>query len=263
MPPSTGDSPDWNIDSLLKWIIKISTKAWRLTKKISVDEQTTGFQGRHTYKLQITYKKEGDGFQCEYLCNDGYTFTFYSRHEPPPVKYTHIGLSPIRDQLMSIFDKVTYEYHECGVDNLYMSAKFCRYTYNHPKKIKLHGVTSKSGRGLPSTIIQKELQNKAYQEKVRGTVLAAELVDDSKCPSLIAVYIYDTKTVHFISMKAESIKQEDKSRPVYDRSIGQMSTMKLLGLNVNDDYNYGMGGTDIADQICGSYPFDHWLRNYK
>ena len=50
---------------------------------------------------------------------------------------------------------------------------------------------------------------------------------------------------------------------MYDRSIGQMSTMKLLGLNVNDDYNYGMGGTDIVDQICGSYPFDHSLRNYK
>ena len=28
--------------------------------------------------------------------------------------------------------------------------------------------------------------------------------------------------------------------------------MKLLRLNVNDDYNYGMDGADIADQICGS-----------
>ena len=39
MPPLTVDSPNWNIDSLLKWITKISTKSWRLTKKISVDEQ--------------------------------------------------------------------------------------------------------------------------------------------------------------------------------------------------------------------------------
>ena len=64
-------------------------------------------------------------------------------------------------------------------------------------------------------------------------------------------------------MKAGSIKWEDKSRPVYNRSIGQMSKMKLLRLNVNDDYNYGMGGAEIADHICRSYRFDHWLRNYQ
>ena len=28
-------------------------------------------------------------------------------------------------------------------------------------------------------------------------------------------------------------------------------------------YNYGMGGVDIAYQICGSYRFSHWLRNYN
>ena len=42
-----------------------------------------------------------------------------------------------------------------------------------------------------------------------------------------------------------------------------MTTMKFLRLNVNDDYNYGMGGADIVDQICVSYSFYHWLRNYK
>ena len=53
-------------------------------------------------------------------------------------------------------------------------------------------------------------------------------------------------------MKSESIKWEEKSRPVYDRSMGQMSTTKFLRLNVNGDYNYGMVGADIADQIHGS-----------
>ena len=138
---------------------------------------------------------------------------------------------------MDLCDEGTNEYHECGVDNLYMSAKFCIYAYTHPKKINLHVVTRKSGRGLPSTIMKQELQNKAEQEKVRGTVLAAELVGDSKCPSLIAVSVYDTKPVHFLSMKADSIKWEDKPRPVYDIYIGQMSTMKFLRLDVNDDYN--------------------------
>ena len=64
-------------------------------------------------------------------------------------------------------------------------------------------------------------------------------------------------------MKAESIKWEDKSRPVYDRSIGQMSTMEFLRLNINNDHNCVMGGADIADHMRGCYRFDHWLRNYK
>ena len=214
-----------------------------------MDEQTTGVQGRQPSKLHITYKNEGYGFQYDALCNYGYTFTFYFHHEPPLVKYKSIGLSPPHALVMDLFDEVTDEYHECGVDNLHMSAKFCRDAYTHRKKINLHSVTHKSGRVLPSTIMQQELQNKADQEKVRGTVLADELVGDSKCPSLIVVSVYDTKPVHFISMKIDSIKWEEKSRPVYDISIGHMSTMKSLRINIYDDYNYGMGGDEIAYQI--------------
>ena len=50
---------------------------------------------------------------------------------------------------------------------------------------------------------------------------------------------------------------------MYDQSIGRMTTMKFLRLNVNDDYNYGMVSADIAEQIRWSYRFDHWLQNYK
>ena len=62
-------------------------------------------------------------------------------------------------------------------------------------------------------------------------------------------------------MKAKSIKREERLRSVYDRSIGKMDTMKFPRLNINGDCNYGMGGTDIADQIRGSYWFDHWVYN--
>ena len=50
---------------------------------------------------------------------------------------------------------------------------------------------------------------------------------------------------------------------VFDKSMKQMVMMKFLRLNVNDDYNYGMGGADIIDQIRRSYRYDHWLRNFK
>ena len=133
IPPP--NSPNWKIEEFLKWIKIVSKKAWRLAKRISVDEQTNGFQWRHPSKLGITYKKEGDGFQCDSLSDDGYTFTFYFRHEPPPVEHISAGLSPLRPRVMALFDDVTDEYHECVVDKLYMSAKFCRDAYNHTRKI--------------------------------------------------------------------------------------------------------------------------------
>ena len=73
IPPQ--NSPNRKIEEFLKWIKRLSNKAWGLAKIISVDEQTTGFQGRHPRKFRITYKKEGDGFQWDALCDDGYTFT--------------------------------------------------------------------------------------------------------------------------------------------------------------------------------------------
>ena len=113
---------------------------------------------------------------------------------------------------MDLFDDVTDEYHECGVDNLYMAAKFFIDAYNHTKKIKLHGATCKSGRRLPEYITQEELNNRKKQGKVRGTVIAVDLVGISKCPSLIAVCVYDTKPVHFLSMAVENIKRKEKKR---------------------------------------------------
>ena len=197
------------------------------------------------------------------LCDDGYTSTFYFRHEPPHEKYTAIGLSPLHDRVMYLFDLCKDEYHICGVENLYMSAKFCKDTFNHNKKINLHVVTRNSCRGLPEYVLQEEASNKKYQEKFRGTVRAAELIGDKDCPSLIAVSVYDTKPVHFLTMATEKILWEKKSRDTFDKATNRTVTMKFLRLNVNNDYNYVMGGANIADQMRGSYLFDHWLRNFK
>ena len=85
--PSREQYPNWKVEPLLIWMKKVSMEAWKCGRIISVDEQTIGFQGRHGAKLRITYKREGDGFQCDALCDDGYTYTFYFRHQPAPEKY--------------------------------------------------------------------------------------------------------------------------------------------------------------------------------
>ena len=164
---------------------------------------------------------------------------------------------------MALFDGLEDLYHECGVDNLYMSTKFCKDAFNHPCKIKLHRVTRRGGWGLPLSIIQDEVKNKEEQNMVRGTVKAAELVGNLSCKSLLAILVYDTKPVHFLTMAAKRIYWEEKIREVWDKNSGTKQKIKFHRLNVNNDYNYRMGGTDIADQICRLYHFDHWIRRYK
>ena len=46
--------------------------AWDLGKTIAVDEMTIRFKGIHKDKLKFIYKSEGDGFQADTLCDDGY-----------------------------------------------------------------------------------------------------------------------------------------------------------------------------------------------
>ena len=91
------------------------------------------------------------------------------------------------------------------MDNLYISAKFCRGCYYHSKKVLLAGVTRKSGRGIPACVLQEEVKNINQQKLVRGTVKAAILKGDNNCPDLIALSVYDSKPVNFLSMIAEDI----------------------------------------------------------
>ena len=77
-----------------------------------------GFKEKHIDKLQITYNKEGDSFQCNAICNDGYTFIFYFRNQLAPKKYLDAGVSPLRACIMALFDCFTYEYHMVRFNNL-------------------------------------------------------------------------------------------------------------------------------------------------
>ena len=54
--PTRSYKPNWKLEPFLEWIKSVFQKSWKLGEKILVDEQTCGFQGRHSCKLRITYK---------------------------------------------------------------------------------------------------------------------------------------------------------------------------------------------------------------
>ena len=96
-------------------------RAWRMGRDISGDEQTLGFQGQHADKLQITYKAEDDGFQCNALCDSGYTWAFFFRNMPAPKKWIHLGFSPLHSRILGMLDQLEDKNHNCWFDNLYLS----------------------------------------------------------------------------------------------------------------------------------------------
>ena len=261
--PAGAASPLFKLLPLINWMNRIGQLSWEPAMNLSIDEQTISFQGRHADKLRISYKAEGDGFQADAICDRGFTYAFYFRNEPPPKKYIKQGLSPLHARVMWLFNKLEQQYSRVWMDNLYISAKFAKFAMNHPKRVLIAGVARKSGRGIPMSVLQEEVKNPNDAFKVRGTVKAAVLMGDKDCRDLVAISVYDTKPVHFISSICDSIKWIDKNRKVWNEAKQEFSNMNLLRLNVNNDYNNDMNAIDIADQLRNNYRFDHWLRNFK
>ena len=244
------ECPTYKVDSFHKHLQQVSMKAWRLGQNISGDKQTIGFQGRHTDKLQITYKAEGDGFQCDALADSGFTWTFYFHKQPAPEKWTKKGHSPLHSRILGMFDQLENKFHNCWL-------------WTHSNKVRISGPTRKSGYGLPKCVIQEEVKNAEAIHAIQGAVKAAVLEGDDKVPGLLAVSYYDQKPVHFLSTVCKKIKWVQCEKKVYCVETEQVETMMLLWLSINNEYNYGMGGVDIADQLQNYYHFNHWICKRK
>ena len=72
-------------------------------RALSTYEQTMGFKGKHADKLRIAYKKEGDGFQCDCIAEDSYTFTLYFLNQPTLKKWIDKEYSPLHSRRMALF----------------------------------------------------------------------------------------------------------------------------------------------------------------
>ena len=73
------------------------------------------------------------------------------------------------------------------------------------QNVMVHGFTRPSLRGIPPTIKQEEVKRKGDLEAVRHTVKVDVLKRDSVCTYLIAVYLYDTKPIYFLTITTSHI----------------------------------------------------------
>ncbi len=77
------ENPLWKVQELLDKLNKQAKDMWLPGKWVAINK--LGFQGAYSMKIRISYKIEGDGFQCDAVCNRGYTYSFWFRCGKPPV----------------------------------------------------------------------------------------------------------------------------------------------------------------------------------
>ena len=259
--PNKKTHPNWKVQPLIDWVNYIGIASWLCGPSISADEQTIAFKGRCSMKMRIKFKKAGDGFMCDAVCDSGFTFQVYFRNEPPPQKYVDLGLSPLHARVLALCDALEDTYHRLWMDNLYLSALFAKACYQHDKKILIAGVTRPALRGLPVTVVTKEPKEPKKRIQEKNRVKAAVLRGDNECPDLVAIMFYDSKPVHFLSTVAESIEWITKDKKVW--SNGDNTKVKCLRLNITDQHNNNMNSVDLADQCRNHYRIDFWIRFYK
>ena len=77
--PPRKERPDCKCYAFFCHTIHISQGAIYTGKYLNCNKQIIVCQGPHPDILRINYKKEGDGFQCDCIGADGYTYRFFSQ----------------------------------------------------------------------------------------------------------------------------------------------------------------------------------------
>jgi hypothetical protein len=114
---------------------------WVPGKWVAIDEQPIGFQGASGMKLRISYKREGDGFQCDAICDRGYTYSFWFRHGNPPdlgPEFKHLKLSPTARRVIWLALQLPNSWSHVFMDKLFNSVKL--FTGFYQVQALAHGV---------------------------------------------------------------------------------------------------------------------------
>eukprot|EP00854_Cymbomonas_tetramitiformis_P023941 gene23941-29050_t len=235
-----------------------SEELFDLGSAVSLDEQDCGFQGKSSLKDKIKFKAEGDGFLADCICEAGYTRTFHFRHDPLPFPLSQKDASELHNRCLMLIKRFKFEWTRVYMDNLFVSRRFFQWAYH--EKVLMAGVARATARGVPDSVVQTEARSKAELERVVGTLKIAR-TEDFK---LVAVSIYDSKPVHFLSTIHSKVSLIEKYRKVWDNVQKAKKEVQYTRLNVINDYNFNMNGVDIADQLRGNYRFDGpWMRQRK
>ena len=97
----------------------------------------------------------------------------------------------------------------------------------------------------------------------KGNIKCAILVRDPNCKDLVAMSFYDSKPMYSISNACKSVQWIKKARKLWHQEKGKKVEVPFYRPSIFDEYNFGMGDVDQADQLRLQYRIQYWLRTQK
>ena len=175
--------------------------------------------------MRCKFKKEGDGFFMDSVCNNGYTITFYPRNQPAPSNYIRLGHSPLHSRSFFLLNQLEENsYHQIFYDNLHTSLKLTKGAIIYARsKCLTRGACRMKNRGLPISTMLGKVTRKVDKASMVGTTKASVLNADEHCPNVITFSAHDQKPVYFLSTVMDSISWETFTTKKYDVDLNKKS----------------------------------------
>ena len=74
----------------------------------------------------MNFKKVADVFLVDCLCAEEYTYAWYCRNQISPKFWTDKDLLPLHARVVRLFQQLPLKHYICGMDDIYMFAKFAK-----------------------------------------------------------------------------------------------------------------------------------------
>ena len=241
------------------------TDGWRPGMHLSLDEETAGCKARCSLvtRIKTSQKKEGDGFQADAICEDGYTITFHFRCDDLPCAQQK-DVSPRDTRCAWLAEQLPGAWYRLWMDNLYTSWKFGGML---AARLCLFGGTlrNEAWRGHHDAIIQKVVTKTAELEKAKGTLLASARAEGMPqgCEVICTSY-YDDAPFMMMGNVVEGVEVIEIHRKCYSTGARKHFWTLIKRLSLADLYNHNMNSVDIADQLRMWYrPDGLWIKQKK
>ena len=236
---------------------------WKPGSNVSIDEMMVRFFGRSKHTQKMPNKPIKQGYKMWALCEAGYLYSFMwnSRTEGIGELEKQPDLTPTASMVLQLAKRL----HPLDPGNTY-TIYLDNYFTSIPlfSRLRCHGFGAcgttrphNSGSRYPAALeVMKE-----HVDKLPWGTLFAVPVDDVLCLGWIDNNIVNVlSTVHTVHRAYDHVITERK-RPA-DSSTNAKTTRKPFGEAVKanlpiprfiNDYNYFMGGVDLADQHRQAY----------
>ena len=247
-PPGTeGYDPVFKVRPWLDGLFANCRNVYVPHRTVAVDEMDIPLKGRSRFKSLITYKRAGDGFLSYALCDsqNGYVYSSFMQFDST-VKLTGPGrLSKTFEAVRHLARQLPAKAYHIFADNLYSQVGLAQ-------KLRDEGFlftcTARVNR-VPAIVKQPVLRG-AMATAAKGTIKWAAQGD------VVALTYYDNKPVPMITTAHRTLEEVivQRTHPgLAPDGTYRMVTVDVPKLNVINDYNHGMDGVDLADQLRTNY----------